>query len=582
MNAGIYALISLDGAALQPRDRAILGLSDTPSASGCCAADIAMQLVDNQLDAIRLTETPDFVCAFLGHLDEPALVADDLGLPRHLAHEALATAAFQRYANQTPHRLAGDWSLLYWNRTQRTLALVMSEFCRDQVYIATNGKQLAVSGEISRLARLHWVDAAFSPDGLALQMSRWRLRRHMSTQTPLRGVISLCPGTTEYFGSVRRTCAAQAPAEVEPWRGGFEEAVESLNSVLNEILYRQLGRYQTVAALLSGGLDSAIIACVASSACNGDQALRFLTSVAPEGSGLPDERAESLEVAQALGRPISLICPSPDASVYTPSARTFAHTERPLASPRHYLYDALHDAAVDLGVGALLDGASGEITLTGTHSRTSWRRALLGAAQRLFRNSAEDQWPQGAFHARLSPALLASLDANWHDRWNEALHKHSVVRGKLEPRVRHGSSKISMSPTSSPISELRHLEPFRNRRLFDLMASMPAHFLRQGKLDRAPGRALLKRYLPEDLCSRRVKRPISPDFNYRIVGQASKARERIGDFREAGAGDWLDLAWLDQALQQIGNHVSPPVNLAFEVQSTMIAAEYFIWWKFRL
>jgi hypothetical protein len=73
--------------------------------------------------------------------------------------------------------------------------------------------------------------------------------------------------------------------------------------------------------------------------------------------------------------------------------------------------------------------------------------------------------------------------------------------------------------------------------------------------------------------------PFSPDYPNRLRMQAPLARARIELFREAGAGAWLDLAWLDAALTRIEAGAPASARGPFEVQATVVAAEFFVWWK---
>ena len=70
-----------------------------------------------------------------------------------------------------------------------------------------------------------------------------------------------------------------------------------------------------------------------------------VSSVAPAESGLKDEREFSTAVADWLGVSIQLVCSPKTVSAYRPLAATFAFNEAPMAGPRHYLYDALFEAA---------------------------------------------------------------------------------------------------------------------------------------------------------------------------------------------------------------------------------------------
>ncbi|MEO6218400.1 MAG: asparagine synthase-related protein [Sphingomonas sp.] len=479
--------------------------------------------------------------------------------------------------------MLGEWSLLRWRSDKRELTLLTSQACRDPLYFALQGGRVAVSAEMRRLTRLDWVGRALDPNGLYLIWGKARLRRYMTEETPFRGIHRLMPGSRETFDSSGRRTLRLAPIpEFEPWRGTFDEALEAIEAVLRRIVGQHLGRHGRAVSLLSGGLDSSLLAWLAAVERRGDQRLSFLTSVAPDGCGAPDEREESRIVADHLGLPIRFLAPDASANPYLPVDRMFAHSELPVTSPRHYLYAALYDAARNEGAEVLLDGVYGELTITNpvplAGNPTSLRR--LKRLYRDWRGAREDRrsWPTGLFHARLSSAALSALPSTIDHDWAAPFESLPTIRPDAMWGVRAGASKNAMTPTSSPDSNLRHLMPFRDRRLLNLVATMPAAYMEQSGLTRALARLLLKDRLPDRIRLRCDGKPFSPDFMDRLRIHALPTTKHIEDFGAAGAGEWIDLDWLKDRLMSISNQADIAVQEAAEVQSTAVAAAYFKWW----
>jgi asparagine synthase (glutamine-hydrolysing) len=94
-------------------------------------------------------------------------------------------------------------------------------------------------------------------------------------------------------------------------------------------------------------------------------------------------------------------------------------------------------------------------------------------------------------------------------------------------------------------------------------------------------RAILRGRLPDAIALRQCKMPFSPTYLGMLADQAAAARERIPPQRAAGAGEWLDLDWLDRALTRVASQPSLAHTQPFTVQSTAIAAEFFRWWSER-
>lgn len=582
---GLYAIASLDGAPIGPGDLAVLGFSDPPAPRRIEADGFAVNVVDREEAgrAVHVVERDRTVLVLLGHLDEPGDLAGVLGMDPASPPAELALAAIERFGADAPHHMLGEWSLLRWRGDRQELTLLMSQACRDPLYFAMDRGRVAVSAEMRRLSRLDWVGKALDPNGLFLIWGKARLRRYMTEETPFRGVYRLMPGSREIFDSAGRRTLRLAPIPAfEPWRGTFDEALEAIEAVLRRIVGQHLGRHGRAVSLLSGGLDSSLIAWLASQERHEGQGLSFLTSVAPDGSGAPDERAESRAVADHLGLPIRFLAPCAQANPYLPADRMFAHSELPVVSPRHYLYAALYDAAREDGADILLDGAYGELTITNpvllAGAPTSLRRYKRLYHDWKWARKERRSWPAGLFHARLAPAALAALPSTIAQDWAAPFESLPIVRPEAMWGVRAGASKNAMTPTSSPDGHFRHVMPFRDRRLLNLVATMPAAYMEQGGLTRAPARLLLKGRLPDAIRLRSDGKPFSPDFMDRIRRHALPTLEHIEEFSAAGAGDWIDLIWLRNRLMRISNQASITAQEAAEVQSTAVAAAYFKWW----
>ncbi len=577
MRSGLYAIASLDGAPLDARELKALGFAETQ-----CSSGFAVQVVDREEGgrAAHVLERPDETVALLGYLDEPGELAATLGMAADAVPAALAGAALERFGAEAPQRMLGEWSLLRWHAPARELTVLASEALRDPLYFACDGKRVAIAAEPAMLARLSWVGAALDPAGMALYLSRARLRRLMTDETAWRGITCVMPGTRETSrpgrGKTRRMAPRRQP---EPWRGGFDDAVEAIEAALRRIVRQQLGRTGTAALLLSGGLDSSLLAWLASQERGAGQKLFLLTSVAPEASGLADERALARSVADHLDLPIEFLTPPPQPSLYAPSARVFAHTQSPVASPRHYLYDALYDAAAAQGARVLLDGLYGELTISNqlplaesksAVQRLREMRAWLGTLR------GAEAWPHGAFHARLSKEALDALPAGWRAAWRRPYDFDPWPRGDAPWGFRDAIAKSATIPTSSPGALLRHPIVYRDVRLLRLVASMPGAFLHQDGQTRALSRAVMKGRVPDAVRLRLTRGQISPDYDVRIRAQAPEVLPRLEAFRAAGADSWLDLGWLEAAVRRIA---AGHTQEAFDAQATAIAAEFLVWWK---
>ncbi|MEJ1970181.1 MAG: asparagine synthase-related protein [Rhizomicrobium sp.] len=582
MKSGIYAIASLDGAPPDERDLAVLGLSTHPDAPG-----LALEVVDSGFggSAVTVARAGSILLAFLGHLDEPAELAASLGRSAAETPAALALAAIRRWGPEAVVvRMPGEWSLLRWDGERRELMLGVSGALRDVVCFATDGRRVAVAPSIRLLGVLPWVGTEIDPIGFSLRLARWPLRRSfLGDRTVARQVKTLEPGTMRIFTEEAQTrITRQPPAMPQPlWKGNFEDGVAELERTARRIMRQTLARHGTVAMMLSGGLDSSLLTWLAAEERRPGQSVFCLTSAAPEGSGLADERDFARQVADTVGLPINLVTPAVDCSAYRPRPRMFEMTEGPTQSSRHYLYDTLYGAALAGGADALIDGVMGENSLTRTaiSSRKAWLRewiwfAKAEAGERL----AGGGWPATGFHARLSRGALARLPRDIAAR-RPPLDMPDFLRRTDPLGFAPDHEMIDVAASATPFAGLRHLLPYRDRRLLRTAAIMPAGFTCRDGLGRAIARAMLKDRLPDSIRLRTRPMPFSPDYGKRLRRDAAGAAQRMDLFREAGADEWLDLDWLAQKLVETSQGDAVTATERLQVQVTAIAAEFFVWWR---
>ncbi|QQQ18557.1 hypothetical protein JIP62_14935 [Brevundimonas vitis] len=580
MKNGLYALASLDGSPLDRRHVGVL-FSSFPRQPDSAGSFAALASDPHPHAASRHDDGP---CTdlFLGHVDEPREMRQRLGLAADASHAEIAGAAQDRWGLEAARELGGEWTLLRWNARTRTLVLLMSECRRDDCYFAVSNGQVAISPQLVRLAKLDGVDGDLDPDALVRTMGRYPLAESLGNRTFVRGVQRLMPGsqtTLRSDGGVTATLAAPVTPEVRTI--SFDEAVHEIEVLLRKIVRRRLADGRDAAFMLSGGLDSSLIAWIASEERGPRQCLSFLTSAAPEGSDIPDETGWASIVADHLGFPMVPVRPGPDVDVYAPTSRMLASRERPILSPRHYLYEALEQAAIERGASVLFDGGYGELTVThlghGHSGNTSWRRRLMRElGMRLAASHLDFRGSASSFHVCLAADLL---------RQNPGLgtREQEPPRRKLDATNSFGYAtgweKSAVPPTIMGDAAVRYAMPFRHRELLALFASLPAEFARHNGVPRAIGRAILRGRLPDTIVSRTSKMAFSPTYPLLLQTQAPTARERLRAQREAGAGEWLDLEWLDQALADLANGRPFNTPMLFRIQATANAAQFFGWWR---
>ena len=583
MRPGVYALVSLTGAPLDPEDLRSMGLQDDADHNGMRRAPgLAVRLCDDmpQGEATSFAETSTGIAALAGFLEEAEDLRIELGLP-DASPAALAWAAVERFGAAASSRMAGQWTLLHWDVRERKLTLLTSETWRDPVYWASREGRVAVAPAPLDLTPLPWVGREFDPQGVALYLSRAALRRILKEQTVWQGVSRVLPGVREEFsdGEHRRIQPAPEPEPVL-WTGSFDEAVEASEAVLRKILREQFRHYGHSAFLLSGGLDSSLTTALGAAERGEHGRMLCITSVASDGSGLPDERRFSAAVAEMLGVPLHLVCPPAHISAYRPAELEWAHSQVPLAGPRHFVYPAMFAVAKAAGARSVVDGIAGELSITikpAAGTRESWlMRQRIAVSLWRQRRAAMQNWPASAFHGRLSDELLRGLPAEWKDVWGAGGEDHRLPEAGQPFGIHPGAHKSSHADTLTAYG-LRYVTPFRDRRLLRLAASFPTEFFQHEGQTRAIARAILRGKIPEEVRVRRRGMAFSPDYELRLHKQAAEARKRLPVFYSAGVDRWIDLRWLEKTLLAAERNPKMPYWELMGLQSTVCAAEFFAW-----
>ncbi len=582
LSSGVYGLFRLDGGPIAPRDVRSLGWT-TDDPPGSAGSAFVAGTDAHARDAVHRVETPDALTLLVGHLEEPEALTARLGLAPTTPHARIARAALDRFGHEIAAEMIGEWSLLHWDTRARILKLVVSAGRRDRVLFAVAGTRVAVAPNLFALARLDWIDTAPDPAGLCFALGRSDLRARIGNRTMLAGVRHLAPATclTITADGIREDTATIFTPQPR-WTGSFDDAVAATDDLLRRIVRARVAQTAVPAAMLSGGLDSSILAWTAARERGGDQRLVLLTSVAPPGSGLPDETVFADSVAARLGLTTEHLSPPPDANIYRPTDAILGGASGPPLSNRHVLTDTFQRRGKAAGATLLIDGSYGEMTVTGRLPLQTTRRRLRNVASRwrrhLFARPGDEPAPT-PFHVRLSPARMAALPDVVRDALalpppppSLAVRRPGDAWGYMP-----GADKALAHANEFYPGALREDQPYRDLRLLRLFAGFPADFLQHDGLDRAPARHLLAGHLPDAIRLRRRGCAASPDHMVRLQRQAPLARARIADFRAADVADWLDLDWLDTALARVAEHGPASVTDANEVQLTAITAEFLTW-----
>ena len=560
--SGLWGLVRTDGA---PLERVALNQLGLPYTLGHRSAEGRDTQDPDAVDELSDQGGQTILTGWIANHDE---LAGLLGLSAGAAPAALARAALLLFGQDTPARMLGEWSLFHAGGTGQVW-LMQSITVRDRLFFTWTQPRLAFAPDAVALARLESCGAELDPEAIGLYLGNAGLRARLGARSIYRGIEKLLPGCSIRFapdGTLRRH-AIGLPELDPPREVSAAAASAELEVVLRRVVHDRLRRTRRPAVLLSGGLDSSLLAGLAAQEL--DEPPLALCSVAPAGSGIPDEYAFAKAVADRHGIELVPVCPAPDANPYRAPRHVLLGAEAPLLSNRHCLTSSFHAAARAMGATMLVNGTYGEMTVTSRLPGSPTLRQRLGTARRWM--ASRMQPDRADFHARLAPHLAARLS-----QYRTAPVEAEVWTRRQSGQIGYirGSDRAVGQPNAFHPGALRMDFPYRDLRLLRCYAGLPSEVAYALGPDRGPGRNIGQGLLPDAVRLRQRGMPADPGHYARLQAFAGIARERIRVFRALELDEWLDLDWLDQALARAADRGVSTVVDANEVQLTALAAEY--------
>ncbi|MGH7566949.1 MAG: asparagine synthase-related protein [Gemmatimonadota bacterium] len=191
-----------------------------------------------------------------------------LGLSRHEAggrsDAGLLLAAYERWGERSAERLIGDFAFAVWDARRRVLLCVRDQFgVKPLYYHHAPGRLFAFASEIESLLTLADVSD---------EIGEFEVARHLRiplgidlTTTYYKHIQRLSPAHTLSVsdGGLAQRQYWQLDPERELKLANDDQYAEALREVFVEAVRCRLRSPYPIAAMLSGGMDSASITCVA-------------------------------------------------------------------------------------------------------------------------------------------------------------------------------------------------------------------------------------------------------------------------------------------------------------------------------
>lgn len=206
----------------------------------------------------------DLAIAADARVDNRAELIEACGLSGrpHLSDSALILAAYERWGEALVDKLSGDFAFAIWDGHKRQLFCARDPFGVRPFFYHHSRDRFVFASQIKALFEVPDVPRNLNESRIADHVLGFFQDR---SSTFFEGVSRLAPGHTLTVGAsgLRTRCYWKPDARTEIRRASDEDYAEEFRAIFAEAVRCRLSGTAPLGAMLSGGLDSSSIACMA-------------------------------------------------------------------------------------------------------------------------------------------------------------------------------------------------------------------------------------------------------------------------------------------------------------------------------
>lgn len=274
--SGIVAVLATGGSVLDARELIALHArvradSRTPAKQwndtlvALASSLSAVEIVGRQDPSLAAVPSLDLACIFEGQLHNAAELRSDLGgAPNDLEGSDLVLQAYARWGESFVGRLRGDFALILWDSRAKRILCARDPIGIKALYFYKATHSFIVASDLTFLLDLYELAVPINPKAVAAYLSGDPL----TTDTFYEGLVKLLPGTTLVVSAhdgAQRIFRHWRVSDIKHVRyTRSEDYAEHFRNIFCDAIRCRLSGARRAGLLLSGGLDSSSIACVAS------------------------------------------------------------------------------------------------------------------------------------------------------------------------------------------------------------------------------------------------------------------------------------------------------------------------------
>lgn len=576
--SGITGIYHLDGRPVEGADLERMGRALArrgPAGAGCWTGGAAAlghraaRAGEAEAPGLPLTAAEGaLVLTADARIDNREELAAALGLDRRAASDAaLILAAYAAWGERCPERLVGDFAFALWDGWRQALFCARDVLgVRPLYYHHRPGRSFALASEIKALLALPQVPRRLNEE----RLGDYLLPRFQDlSATFYRDVHRLPPGhtltVTRDGVRLRRYWSLDGVPEQAP--RASEEQAAAFREIFVRAVADRLRDGGPAGSMLSGGLDSSSVVCVARRALRPGEGTALHTFSALFSRTPECDERDFIQTVLAAGGLTPHYVDADGLSPLEGVACSYQYHEEPFFLTDQHVHRAMYRQARDLGVRVVLDGLDGDATVSHGLPRLAellrsgrWpvlRRETAALARHigtpwgalLRRHAVGPFVPEAAWQARrvLSgrPGPVWGYDAAIRDDFArrtglyERAQEERARFGRPAPTVREGHRRQLEGGLPSLMAEVTDREarwwgvearhPFFDRRLVEFCYALPAEARLRDGWPRVVVRDAMRGILPEEVRLRAAKTDRNPSLVRRLL---TLDRARLDDLIE--------------------------------------------------
>jgi len=499
--------------------------------------------------------------------------------------------AYQKWSSAWVERVRGAFAVALWDEDTRRLSCARDPVGVRPLYYLLDDALFAFATEIKAIRALDSVDClSLSPVRVAQYLSGYGKDRERTffqsiRRLPPGSVLEVRPGETN-----RRQYWAPRPAPSAAEKTD-RERVARFRALFREAVRSRLSDVDRPAALLSGGLDSSSIVCMADDLYRETEGGRPIDTFSAVFDEVPecDERPYIRAVTRARDRLRPHVVHADQNGPLHDVKTILSYMDEPFFAPNAFMHWALYRRASEEGVRVLHDGIDGDTTvshgvgrlvqllrggrlwalglevakLADAFGRSPWRlfyrRALRPAAPPLVRRA----WRSLRASAGQGPTTISPLlsdDVLAAVRGTQAFEEMTAPRPVARTERAAHRQKLGMGWIPIVLEESNHMaaahgieprHPFFDQRLIEFCLAVPAHQKLRGGWSRRILREAMEGILPEDIRWRGDKSNLSPNFVQGLLDRDQERVEAVVHGEVSSLTQYVDVAALQQLYERV-------------------------------